>query len=113
MDSTTYLILHLIGLSALTIGTGGMLAGDKDRRTFAIVQGVGLLIILVSGFGMLAKMQLGFPHFAMVKIVLWLGIGMLPIVFRKMGTPALIAILIFLALIGFAAWLGVMKPALW
>jgi hypothetical protein len=49
----------------------------------------------------------------MVKMVLWLVIGMLPFVFRKMKTPLIAGILIILALIGVAAWLGVMKPALW
>ncbi len=113
MEATTYLIIHLIGLAAVAIGTGGMLAGDKNRRTFAIVQGVGLVIILVSGFGMLAKMHLGFPHFAIVKIVVWVVIGMLPLVLRKLNVPLLGSILVLLALIGLAAWLGVMKPALW
>ena len=113
MEATTYLIIHLIGLAAVAIGLGGMLAGGKEHRTFAIVQGVGLLIILVSGFGMLAKMHLGFPHFAIVKLVLWLVIGMLPMVFRKLTLPPLVSTLVLLALIGLAAWLGVTKPPLW
>jgi hypothetical protein len=113
MDPLTYRIIHLIGLAALAIGAGGMMASNENKRTFASVQGLGLLLILVSGFGILAKLHLGFPHFAIVKLVLWIVIGMLPMVFRRTKTPLIAALLIILVLIGAAAWLGVMKPALW
>lgn len=113
MQSTTYLIIHLTGIAMLAIGTGGMLADGKNRATFAIFQGVALLVMLVSGFGLLAKLHLGFPHFAMVKMGLWLVIAMLPMIFRKLKLPIAASILISIALVGIMAWLGVMKPALW
>src|ERR1700677_1993184 len=65
MDALTYKIIHLTGIATLAIGTGGMMADGKNRKTFAIFQGIGLLVMLVSGFGMLAKEHLGYPHFAM------------------------------------------------
>ena len=113
MDATTYKIIHLIGISALALGVGGMLVGGSNRKPFAILQGVALLVMLVSGFGMLAKLHLGFPHFAIVKTVLWVVIGALPMIFRRLKPPLAVALLISLALVGIMAWLGVMKPALW
>ena len=113
MDYTTYKIIHLIGIAALALGLGGMLAGGGNRKTFAILQGIALLVMLVSGFGLLAKLHLGFPHFAMVKVALWPVIGMLPMLLRRMKIPLLGGICIMLALVGIMAWLGVMKPALW
>ena len=113
MSYTTYKIIHLIGIAVIAIGIGGMLAGGNNRRTFAIFQGIGLLVMLVSGFGILAKLGLGFPHFAIAKTVLWVVIGMLPLIFRKLKPPLTVAILILLTLVGVMAWLGVMKPALW
>jgi len=113
MDYTTYKIIHLIGIAALALCLGGMLAGGGNRKTFAILQGIALLVMLVSGFGLLAKLHLGFPHFAMVKVALWLVIGMLPMLLRRMKIPLLGGICIMLALVGIMAWLGVMKPALW
>jgi len=113
MDPLIYKIIHLIGISALALGVGGMMAGGEKRKTFAILQGIGLLVMLVSGFGLLAKLGLGFPHFAIVKTALWLVIGMLPMLFRKLKTPLSVAILVSLTLVGIMAWLGVMKPALW
>src|SRR4051812_18674621 len=113
MDAITYKIIHLIGISVLALGVGGMMAGGEKRKTFAILQGVGLLVMLVSGFGLVAKLGLGFPHFAIVKTVLWLVVALLPMLFRKLKTPLPAAILISLTLVGILAWLGVMKPALW
>jgi len=113
MDYTTYKLIHLIGLAALAIGLGGMMAGGENRKTFAIVQGIALMVMLVSGFGLLAKLKLGFPHFAMVKVVLWVVLGMLPMLLRRLKVPILGGIAISLALVGILAWLGVMKPALW
>ena len=135
MDAITYKIIHLIGISLLAIGVGGMMANGSTRKTFAICQGLGLLVMLVSGFGLLTKLglglphfeilktelhpegerifRLGIPHFAIVKTVLWLVIGMLPMIFKKLKPPLGVAIVISLTLVGIMAWLGVMKPALW
>ncbi len=113
MDSTTYKIIHLIGIAALALGIGGMMAGGNNRKTFAIWQGIGVLVMLVSGFGLLAKLKLGFPSFAIAKIVLWVVIAMLPMLFRKFQTPLGVAIGISLTLVGIMAWLGVVKPVLW
>ena len=113
MSYTTYKIIHLIGVAMIAIGIGGMLAGGNNRRTFAIFQGIGLLVMLVSGFGILAKLGLRFPHFAIVKTVLWVVIGMLPMIFRKLKAPLFVSILILLTLVGVMAWLGVVKQALW
>ena len=113
MTREFYLIIHLTGISLLAIGVGGMLAGGEKRKTFAMLQGVGLLVMLVSGFGLLAKLGLGFPHFAIVKTALWILIGALPVLFRKLKTPLPAAILISLILVGTMAYLGVMKPLLW
>jgi len=115
MSYNFYKIAHLIGISVLALGVGGMMAGGEKRRTFAMLQGIGLLVMLVTGFGLLAKLKLTpyVPNFAIVKIVLWVLIGMLPVLFRKLKTPLPAAILISLILVGIMAYLGVVKPALW
>jgi hypothetical protein len=113
MDYSTYKIIHLTGIAALALGVGGMLAGGSHRKTFSILQGIGLLVMLVSGFGLLAKLHLGFPHFAIAKTALWLVIGVMPVVLRRLRVPAIFGILISLALVAVMAWLGVMKPLLW
>jgi len=113
MDYNVYKIIHLVGISILGLGVGGMMAGGEKRKAFAICQGIGLVVMLVSGFGLLAKLTLGYPSFAIVKTVLWVVIAMLPMIFRKLKLPVGVAILISLSLVSIMAWLGVMKPTLW
>ncbi|HEX4086545.1 MAG TPA: hypothetical protein VHY22_16650 [Chthoniobacteraceae bacterium] len=113
MDHTTFLIIHLLGVAALSIGIGGMLAGGSERKLFSILQGVALLVMLVSGFGLLGTLHLGFPHFAQAKLVLWAFLGVLPVILRRLRIPIAGGITIALVVIGVLAWLGVMKPALW
>jgi hypothetical protein len=113
MDYTTYKIIHLVGVAAVAMGLGGMMAGGNTRKGFAILQGIGLLVMLVSGFGLLARLKLGFPHFAMVKVALWLVLGMLPIILRRLRAPAIAGICISLILVALLAWLGIAKPPLW
>ena len=113
MDPITYKIIHLIGISALALGMGGMLAGGPNRKPFAILQGIALLVMLITGFGLLAKLKLGFPSFAIAKLVIWLVIGAMPVIVRKLKLPLVATIVLSLTLVGIMAWLGVMKPVLW
>jgi len=113
MSYTTYKIIHLVGIAALALGLGGMMASGGNRKGFAILQGIALLVMLVSGFGLLAKLHLGFPHFAIAKTVLWIVLGALPMLLRKFRVPMTGGIIISLTLVTILAWLGVVKPALW
>ena len=113
MDYATYRIIHLVGVAAVALGLGGIIANGANRKAFVILQGVALLVMLVSGFGMLAKHHLGFPHFAMVKLALLVVAGGLPTLFRKFQLPFAGAVTISLVLIGILAWLGTTMPALW
>ena len=109
MDINTYRLLHIIGIAALFIGLGGMFAAGEDasrRKIFGMWHGIGLLIILISGFGNLAKLHLGFPLFAMVKTGLWLALGALPVLARKKILSPGIAIGAALVLAAILAWIG-------
>ena len=101
-----YKIIHVTGIALIAFGTGGMLANGTARKSFATAQGIGLLVMLVSGFGLLARLGLGFPGFAIAKTVLWLVIGTLPVIFRKLKPPLGVAIAISLTLVAVMAWLG-------
>lgn len=114
MSYSTYKIIHLIGVAALAMGLGGMMVGGSQRKLFSILQGIALFVMLVSGCGLVAKLGFrSFPHFAMAKSVIWVVIGVMPVVLRKLCAPALVGIAVSLSLVGVMAWLGVVKPALW
>ncbi len=111
MSLQTYHILHLVGLICVYIGFGGLLSSEGAKKAMKW-HGIGLVISLVSGFGMLAKMGImgAMPMWVWIKIGLWLVLGFLPVLSkRRMLAPSvvvLIAIIVGVAL----ACLGYLKP---
>lgn len=117
MSFQTYHFLHLIGVIATFLGIGALLARaalaptNRTMRVWgAVVAGIGLLFLLVSGFGMQAKGGFGWPLWMLAKIILWVLLGgLLALINRKPKWHAVFWIAVFA--IGFAAaWLGYFKP---
>lgn len=118
MDLLSFKVLHIFGLFLVFTGLGGLIVqtllggGDdtKVRKLTGIAHGVGLLIVLVSGFGAIAKLQAGFPLWVLLKIVVWLLFGGIIVVIRR--KPDLAALLWWiLPLLGaFAGYLAIFKP---
>ncbi|WP_413292948.1 hypothetical protein ACLSU7_16245 [Bdellovibrio sp. HCB185ZH] len=115
-----YKILHMLGLITLFFGFGGLLVTSyagitlnaKARMMSFATHGMGLLFLLIGGFGMLAKMGImkQLPGWALAKLGIWVLMGAgISIVKRKghIGWP--IAILLF-GLGTTAAILAITKP---
>ncbi len=87
MSYDFYKILHILGLSLVVLSLGGILlhvinGGTKGSNGFRkgamITHGVGLLLLLVAGFGMLAKLGIhSVPGWVGGKLVIWLALGAL------------------------------------
>lgn len=85
MSYEFYKTLHLLGLSLVLISLGGIAVhvingGTKASNTFRknamVAHGIGLLLLLVAGFGMLAKLEIhGVPTWVGGKLVIWLLLG--------------------------------------
>ena len=118
-----YKVVHILGIALLVTALGGLalyaLNGGlrRDNRARALVaalHGLGLLLVLVGGFGMLAR--LGFRHGAMfpgwilVKLGVWSALGAavaLPMRFPRLGRPMMVVVPL---LVGLAAYMAVYKP---
>ena len=114
MSFEFYKILHLAGVFGMLLALGAAAAtgpqvAPSTRRLNGILHGVGMLLILVAGFGMLARGNLGFPGWVMVKIPIYLVIGALPMMAQRRQAP-LRMILIALVLTLVAAWLALVHP---
>lgn len=119
----SYKVLHLVavtmlfgalgGAAVLAMG-GGAPAGAPVRRVIALLHGAALLVALVAGFGLVARLDLasgGLPLWVWGKLVVWLlAGGLLPLSYRKpaWARPLLVVALPLLAAI--AAFLAVFKP---
>jgi hypothetical protein len=118
MSIQTYHFLHLIGLILVFIGFGGLLSSEGARKAMKW-HGIGLIISLVSGFGMLAKMSKGLPegapslytqHWVIVKLALWLVLGFLPVLAKRRVLSAQVVVLIAILIGAVLAYLGYFKP---
>ena len=118
-----YKVIHLVGVLVLfsVLGgamvhaiNGGTQATNAARRSITILHGTGLLIILIAGFGLVARLDLlngGVPGWVIGKLVIWLLAGILLTVPRQ--KPALARPILLLGLpilAAAAAWLAVYKP---
>ena len=114
-----YKILHVLGLFLLLSGLISLLVlrwTNQDLKskvkTFAFAtHGTGLLFLLVSGFGLLARLQLmPMPHWAYGKLIFWMLFGgAISLVKRKGNLGIPIYIVLFLLFFG-AAYLAIYKP---
>ena len=119
MSYQFYKIMHLAGIMMLFMGLGGVFLhamnnGTKDTNTargpVAAFHGLGLLFILTGGFGMLARLDIGFPAWLHPKLLIWVIMGGLLTVGYRMPQFAKAAWIITPILGLAAAYLAIMKP---
>ncbi len=115
-----YKVLHLAGIMMVFVGLGGYLAAafqaQKGRfpgkRFAAISHGLGLLLALVGGFGLLARLGLvsGMPVWAGLKLMIWVALGgVLGLIARKPQWAGALWVMT-IGLGATAAFLAIYKP---
>ena len=118
MTLQTYHFIHLIGLIFVFIGFGGLLSQDGARKAM-MWHGIGLVISLVSGFGMLAQYNKLLPpgapsyytyHWVWVKFALWLVLGFLPVLAKRRVLAPKVVVLIAAIVGATLAYMGYFKP---
>lgn len=121
MSVEEYKIIHIVGILMVFSGLVGVMAlrmltaeiPNQPRRFFVITHGIGLLIVLIAGFGMAAKQgYLQAPNSGWIigKIAIWLILGGSLALAKRKGQMGGILLTFFLVLGGVAAWLAIMKP---
>lgn len=113
----TYKMVHYFGFMMLFFGLGGVivpsLAGmnlqGKPKKVAFISHGLGLLLILIGGFGMLARLQLeGIPPWINIKLMIWLIMGLAIGVAKRM--PSWLALVSILLIAMIAPYMAIYKP---
>ncbi len=121
MSYNFYKILHIVSVLGVfaSLGAvsyhalnGGARAGARGRAIVSGLHGGGLLLVLVAGFGLAARLELmsGLPGWVYAKLAIWLVAGaLLAVPYRKPAAAG--AILMLLPVLGLlAAWLAIAKP---
>jgi hypothetical protein len=86
-----YQILHVTGIIMLFMGYGALLArslANSDnisvRKLGSMTSGIGLLLILIAGFGMISKLGHSFTApWLIVKMMIWLALGAIIVLINR------------------------------
>lgn len=119
MSYDFYKIMHYLGIFLTLSALGGQFVqalngGDAKqapaRRWIGMFHGIGLLLVLVAGFGMLAKAQLPIQGWTITKLLIWVllgGVG--AVAARKRSAAGLLWVLTIVLAVS-AAYLARFKP---
>ncbi len=121
MSYQFYLILHLVSLFVVLTTLGGIVAhvmdgGSKQnfllRKPYAILHGIFLLVVFVSGFGLMAKAQYTFSSSQWLygKLFCWALVGVLPTLLFKNILPKWSRFTVLIAVFALAAYMAIFNP---
>jgi hypothetical protein len=116
LSYTVYKALHLLGIMLTVAALGGMAvhaanggtrAESRTRALAAALHGVGLLLVLVAGFGMLARLGgSAASGWVLVKLGIWLTLAaaaMIPYRRPPLARAVFVAVPLLAALAGIVA----------
>jgi hypothetical protein len=106
MNHQLFILIHVTSVILLSGVTFAAFAAPSqdNRRPALMMSGVLTLMVFLTGFGAMGMMGLGFPGWAMVKVVCWLVLsGLTGMAFRMTGQiPMLRAVAAVVILIAVA-----------
>lgn len=93
---------------------GSGTAGTRRPRLAMVLHGMALFIVLLGGFGLLARLGIvqghAFPGWVWAKLGIWLLAGAAVVIPRRKPEWALGLFVVLPFLGGLAAWLAIFKP---
>ena len=117
MSYTFYKLIHLIGVFMVFLSLGGLifrgLLGIQEtslRKFGGITNGVGLLLVLIGGFGLLAKLGAPIQGWVIAKLMIWITLGGVMAVVNRKPNYGKMIFWTSLLLGGVAVFLALVKP---
>ena len=123
MPYTTYKFLHILGILAVFLAWGGLaiyrFSGEKklgpSKITFRMIMlthGIGLVLALVAGFGLLARLGIHgpWPLWVSLKLGLWVALGAGVILPKRFPEHLRLWWLSLIAVASLAIYLVIYKP---
>ena len=91
MNPNIYQVIHIVGIAMVFLGYGALLARSMAapdnvsvRKLGSITSGIGLLLILVAGFGLISNIGYSFTApWLIVKMLVWLVLGGLIVLINR------------------------------
>lgn len=118
MSYQFYKILHVLSLATLFISLGWLLLASRikewnsHRKVGLILHGTSLFFLLLSGFGLAARLGLvtGLPPWIHIKVTIWFLLGVSILLIKKLDRLWVLNLILILVLTGLAAGTAVYKP---
>lgn len=119
ISADIYKVIHLGSLAFLLIALAALIGSisgssfkkDGVSKFFAAIHGISMVFLVISGFGMLARLGYDdWPGWVIGKVVIFIAVGgIVGLIYRK---PALKFVIFLLlgALVTASAYLAVLKP---
>jgi hypothetical protein len=120
MDPTFFRLIHICGILMIFSGLVGLTAlfvnggpvRHSSRITFAIVHGFGMLLVLISGFGLAGR--LGYmneiPMWMYFKMAIWLVLGGSMVLAKRQAKMMGVLMPLWILLGTVAGYLALYKP---
>ena len=117
-----YKVIHLVGVCmlftvlgaiALHALNGGTKQSNAGRRLIAAMHGTALFVILLGGFGMLARLGMVrgmLPGWILAKLAIWVTLPFLGLLAYRKPANARWLLVAMPLLGGVAAWIALYKP---
>jgi hypothetical protein len=117
-----YKVIHLLGMFMLftVLGgialhslNGGTRQSNTGRRLIGAMHGISLFIILLGGFGMLARLGLVrgmLPGWILAKLAIWIALPFLGLMAYRKPQFAKLLLVVMPMLGGLAGWIALYKP---
>ncbi len=116
-----YKIIHLLGVMMVFMSIGGLATnaiirreqGQDWRRGLAVTHGIGMVLSLVAGFGLLARLGVvhgSLPIWVWAKLLIWGIFGLMSAVLMRKPSSGKWLWMGSLVLGGLAAYLAGQKP---
>ena len=120
MPYEIYKVVHLLSILAVFTALGGVVAhaaggGSKDsnnsRRQLAMLHGIGVMLALITGFGLLAKTGASMASgWVLGKMLIWLFLAFATFLPYRSQSLARTLLLLLPLVGGIAAYLAIYKP---
>lgn len=122
MPYATWKVIHILGILTLFASLGGLAAlrmiGETGRpkgtALFNALHGLALALVLLAGFGLLAKLGISspaaWPGWVWLKLLIWLLLGASLVALKRAGRHAGIVLVVLTLLGATAAWAALFKP---
>ncbi len=114
---SAYKVAHLAGVLLVMLSLGSLFVsnalgkeGAAWRAYSAALNGIGMILVLVAGFGLMARLGVGFEGWLLLKILIWMALGAMIFISNRKPESGKVLFWVAFALAALSAYFAHYKP---